>query len=304
MTLFKPMLAAKQPPYMSKATYLTHICKHLPLVTQAKLDGIRCLIDSDGNPRSRTWKLIQNRHIRTKIKELALPFGFDGELLTLKSNNEHDNFNDCSSKVMSHEGEPRFIYWVFDWFRNDREVFTKRHESASRIINRCNTDCLALLYYNTVHTTEQLDYAIEQAEGTEGIILRHPQGYYKQGRATLNQMWLTAYKFWQDTEGVVVGFEELQHNFNEESKDVYGYIERSSGGASMMQGDTLGSLIVTSPHWDLAFNVGTGFSANNRQHIWNNKDKYMNKTIKFKYQATRTKKERPISPVFLGWRDE
>lgn len=69
-------------------------------------------------------------------------------------------------------------------------------------------------------------------------------------------------------------------------------------------GNTLGALYVMDMITMKYFHIGTGFDNELRNKIWNERDKYRGKLVKYKYQATRSKKDKPISPVFLGFRDE
>jgi DNA ligase-1 len=72
----------------------------------------------------------------------------------------------------------------------------------------------------------------------------------------------------------------------------------------MVAKNTLGALILSDIHgtFKLEFNLGTGFNDKLRQDIWNNKDKYKNLLVKYKFQPCGSF-ERPRLPVFLGFRD-
>lgn len=65
---------------------------------------------------------------------------------------------------------------------------------------------------------------------------------------------------------------------------------------------TLGSLLVKPFNGGDLFYIGTGFSALDRQAIWDNRESYIGKIVKFKYQKHGTK-DRPRIPVFLSFRD-
>src|SRR4051812_33650187 len=81
-----------------------------PVIASPKLDGIRCL-KIDGKVVSRNFKPIPNRYIREAL-EYILPNGADGEIIVGKT------FQDVSSGVMSHDGEPEFIYHMFDYVKD------------------------------------------------------------------------------------------------------------------------------------------------------------------------------------------
>lgn len=78
-----------------------------------KLDGIRCVV-FDGVGYSRSLKPIPNTFIQAYFKRHADFFeGMDGELI-VGNKNAPDVFNQSTSGVMRHDGEPDFTFWVFD----------------------------------------------------------------------------------------------------------------------------------------------------------------------------------------------
>ena len=107
-------------------------------------------------------------------------------------------------------------------------------------------------------------------------------------------------KFFCQDEFEVIGFKERMHNANEATINELGYTERSSHKGSMIPMNTLGSLILK--YGDDTFNVGTGFTDEQRLEIWNNRDKYLGKLASVRYMSVGLK-ERPRVPSFVGWRD-
>lgn len=285
--MFKPHLATKQPPSLTQEEYLSVIEKHLPLLAQPKMDGVRCLINEKQFPRSRTDKPIPNKWIKKCLRELNLPYGLDGELITVGLNGA-DCFNDIQSKVSSELGTPQFVYHVFDWFGS--ELYNKRYDRVCNIISDiieasypvkviASTPCLTI-----EQVKEMYDYWIKM--GYEGICLRSPTSKYKQGRSTLNEGSLFALTPWERSEGEVIGFEEaVEGNNSERGKD------------------ELGALVVRDSKFLLDFNVGSGFTHLQRMEIWDKKHLFLGKKITYSYKANRTTKDRPISPIFKGWRN-
>src|SRR5574338_27430 len=96
----KPMLAA---------TCKNFAALRFPLLATPKLDGIRCIV-KDGKALSRKFKEIPNRYIQGLVSRL--PDGLDGELML---RDEKATFQAISSAVMSEDGEPDFVYNVFDF---------------------------------------------------------------------------------------------------------------------------------------------------------------------------------------------
>lgn len=302
MNIIRPMLAAKQPPSWSKETFLHHIYKHLPLYGQYKFDGIRCIIDADGCPRSRTWKLIKNAHIRRTIKALKLPYGFDGELIT-RTKHILDDFNTTSSKAMSKEGESDFDYVVFDYAVVSQH-YSVRKEMISNILKEPYHPVLIKAMSKFLVTIDDVNNIISDNNSFEGVIFRNPNSLYKQGRSTLKEMALVAYKFWEQSEAVVIGFDELMHNENAEESDAFGNTERQSCKENQKPGNVLGALRVRDLTTNVEFSIGTGFAAEERKRVWITRSIFMNKIVTYKYQHNRTKLNKPIHPSFVGWRDK
>jgi DNA ligase-1 len=285
-----PMLAEKLPSLKS--------IKY-PVLCTPKLDGIRCLI-INGQAVSRKFKPIPNNYIRERLK--GLPENLDGELITY-TNGVRDNFNIVSSKVMSEDGEPEFTYEVFDYVKTN---LTQNYQSRMLMLDILNIPefCKKLLPTFIYDEQELLTYE-EQClnEGYEGIMLRIPEGPYKCGRSTPKEAYLLKLKRFEDSEAVIIGFEERMHNGNEQTRDAFGHAERSSHKDNMIPMGTLGSLRVRDIKTGKEFNIGTGFDDKTRKWIWDNKEKLLNEIAKYKHQPSGSD-ELPRFPVFLGLRNK
>jgi DNA ligase-1 len=64
---------------------------------------------------------------------------------------------------------------------------------------------------------------------------------------------------------------------------------------------TAGTLIVKDAD-GRSFGVGSGLNDQQRQEIWDNKDQYLGKLVKYKYFSHGVK-DLPRHPVFQGFRD-
>lgn len=84
-----------------------------PLLASPKLDGIRCVCTVNDGPVSRSLKPIPNRFIHGQL--FFYP-PFDGELM-VGDPTDPSAFNRSTSGIMSHDGEPDFTYWVFDFWK-------------------------------------------------------------------------------------------------------------------------------------------------------------------------------------------
>jgi len=274
-----------------------------PVLASPKLDGIRCVIHDD-QPVSRTLKPIPNRFIQN---ELGFYPPFDGELL-VGDPTDPSAFNKSTRGIMSHGGDPAFTFWVFDWVHEadvhlpfeDRLQIVKDHLAITerwpwaRIVPHTRVDNAKELMELEAHYVA-LQY--------EGIMVRSSSGSYKYGRSTANQQLLGKVKRFADTEGTIVGFEELMHNENEAEINELGYTERSHALAGQVPGNTLGSLEVSHPDWAETFGIGTGFSADERLTLWQMRDMLKGQSVKFKHQPSGAK-DKPRFPVYLGLRKD
>ena len=287
MTLsFKPMLA--------DAVDLSIL--RYPVVVSPKLDGVRATF-LNGRLRTRSLKPLANR----AIQKILYPFPLDGELIVGDANSK-SVFRDTMKVVSAFDADIKDLkYHVFDMVTGDN--FRERLKAAHDAIYgdefmvpvphaECSTEN-GLLQYE--------DWALNA--GFEGVMLRDPVGKYKFGRSTAREGALLKMKWKLTSEARVIGFEEQMHNANELKTDALGYAERSSHQANMIPTGVLGALVVKDLKTGVEFNVGTGFTAEDRAGIWRQKDTLIWKLITYEYLPIGVK-DKPRHPVFLGWRME
>jgi len=296
MTISKPMLAA---------SLETVDSIKFPVYATPKLDGIRCL-KIDGQIVSRTFKPIRNAELAAAVKDL-LPDGSDGELIM-----GGGNFQSTTSMVMSADktigNEKAYFYW-FDYVLDDNKKpylerindMKKFVEDHPEILTASPVKIVPLVHTEIKTIEELLQYESEVLDqGFEGVMMRSANGPYKFGRSTLKEGSLVKMKKFDDDEAVIIGFNELQKNTNEKTKDEFGYAKRSSHSSGKIEQDTLGSIDV---NWNgIHFSIGSGFTAEQRKEFWNDRDNLVGKIVKFKYFAIGIK-EAPRFPTFLGIRD-
>lgn len=277
-----------------------------PYLASPKLDGIRCLwtlSPRTGTPQvlSRSLKLIPNNFIRQKIRQANLPTSLDGELIVGKT------FQETTSAVMSHDGEPQFEYHIFDIVKDTTEM---RADSRYGLLTDIYSQYrgypwLKIVPQTLVRNHAELDaYETETlAQGYEGVMLKSPNARYKCGRSTLLENCLLKLKRFTDADAKVIGFTELMHNDNLQETNALGLAERSSNQENLVPGNTLGALVVSDTKTHIHFNIGTGFTAAQRYEIWANREHYLGKVLTYKYQNHGIKVA-PRSPVFLRWRED
>lgn len=287
MKITKPLLAATFDE--SRAKY--------PYIATPKIDGIRFLM-VDGVAVSRTFKPIRNKYIQ-EILSTTLPDGIDGELTV------GDTFQSSTSGIMSIEGEPEFTAWLFDYVEpKDDHIwcYVERIKQLKEVMNN-PPSWVKVLDGIEINNSFNLARFEEQclSEGYEGVMLRDPYSTYKMGRATVNENILLKVKRFEDAEAILIDIEEKMHNTNAAEKDNFGRTKRSSSMVGLIGADTAGALVVKDSD-GRQFSIGSGLNDQQRQEIWDNKDQYIGKLVKYKYFSHGVK-DLPRHPVFQGWRD-
>jgi DNA ligase-1 len=295
------MLAGKAPEDLFTIKY--------PVITSPKIDGIRCVIH-EGKALSRNLKPIPNKYIRSVLEKYCSD-GLDGEIVTYKDGWVRP-FNGISSAVMSREGKPDFCFCVFDCFTVGGG-FSDRFKHVNRIIKHLKTrgqtinGSVDYVAHTLVHSVNGLKEAEEDALtlGYEGLMIRAPDGKYKQGRSTTKEGLLLKLKRFEDSEAMILDVLEQQENQNEAAPDELGRSKRTSHKAGKVGKNTLGKFLVKDLKTGVVFHIGTGkgLTAALRKEIWKNPNRYCNKVIKYQHQKHGTK-DKPRLPVFIGFRDE
>lgn len=174
---------------------------------------------------------------------------------------------------------------------------------AANTVRESNGEALAYGEEEFFYEANYLDgLSIEARNAQMKVMLRHPDGPYKHGRSTAKEGWLLKVKRFEDSEARIIGFSELMHNANEAKRNELGHLERSSKKAGKQGAQVLGSFIVKDLKTGVEFDIGTGFTASQRQELWNVGDNLLGRIIKYKSQPTGVK-DKPRFPVFLGFRD-
>lgn len=288
----KPMLSAT----LEDPTSISY-----PRLVSPKLDGIRCLM-VHGQPVSRNLKPIPNTHIRETLRELGLP-GLDGELI-VGDPKAADCYRATNSGVMSRDGEPDWTFWVFDLW-DDSLSFVQRLASVKDYVRKLGHKRIRVVPHPLKRSAEELlDYESQMLiAGYEGIMVRDPAGLYKFGRATPKEGSLFKLKRFSDGEAVVLGFDEQMHNANEKTLDNLGRAKRSSHKENKHGKATLGALKVQDCASGVQFDIGTGFTDLERQGIWDDREAWLGKIVKYKSLPVGVK-EKPRHPVYLGERTD
>ncbi len=273
-----------------------------PLIASPKLDGVRAIIGADG-VLSRTLKPIPNKKVQALLK--GLPVGLDGELMA-GDPTAPDVYRKTVSMVMSEDADiDGLVYHVFDIQNGCAFGLRYLHLINFGFITCDPSAAVTLVPQHTVANVKDL-LALESgwvALGYEGAILRKPDGPYKHGRSTRKEGYLLKLKRFVDSEAVVLGVTELMHNANEAKTNELGRTARSSHKAGKVGMGVLGALQVRDCKTGVEFEIGTGFTAEERAALFRVMGGIEGWLAKYKYFAGGSK-DKPRFPVFLGWRDK
>lgn len=289
MTLKRPMLASPTKEDDLKALAW-------PMLGSYKIDGVRATV-VNGRLMSRTMKPIPNRYTQS-LFGLEQFEGLDGELVVGEPN-DPNCMQYTMSGVMSRDGSPSVTWYIFDKWDVPGSYATRAF--AARQIEAA---CMKWVGHRMLNSYEEMlefeHIALEL--GYEGIMLRHPLGIYKQGRSTLKEGLLLKVKRFVDSEAEVIGYKELMHNNNEAEYDERGYTKRSTHKANKSAAETLGALAVRDIHTGQEFDVGTGFTAEQRKNLWEGRKHLIGKLITYKHFPVGVK-DLPRFPTFKSFRD-
>ena len=312
-----------------------------PVLATPKLDGIRCLtIELNGKTVavSRKLKPIPNEYVRAKVETLGP--GFDGELMVRNSNDfgsvssaimrrdgkpdfEYCVFDihDSSSAYIDRLEEMALrlksygaILCVFDNGDDVQEELlcgmTGPDGVGVHLCKDCRDkdDCKAPEWVRALIPEDIFDkvgllaYETKQLkDGHEGVMVRSLDGPYKEGRSTVREGYLLKLKRFEDDEARVIGVIEELHNENEATVDNLGRTKRSSHKANKTGKGSMGALRCTRLRDGKEFKIGTGFTAEQREELWLEREDVLGRIVKYKSQAVGAQ-EKPRFPSFLGFR--
>ena len=297
-TLKRPMLASP-----TKAGDLENL--KYPLLASCKIDGIRATV-VNGQLMSRTMKPIPNLYTRSLFQQGCFE-GLDGELV-VGNPNDKNLMQQTMSGVMSVDGEPDVSWHVFDKWNCPGEFRLRAHIAkeivmSTLLYSKQNKRVVHWVPHRVLRFKSQLtefeDFAV--GHGYEGIMLRDPNGPYKQGRSTLKEGYLLKVKRFEDGEAEVLGFKEQMRNDNTLTTDARGYAKRSTHADGKTAAGILGAFTVRDTKTGQVFDVGTGFTAEQRANLWEGRNYLIGKLVKYKHFPVGVK-DLPRFPTFVGWR--
>lgn len=290
---FEPMLASPLKGAMPK----------FPCLASPKLDGIRMVV-FNGTAYSRKLKPLPNAFVQATFGSPLL-HGVDGEILAGEATNE-EAYRLTMSSVMSQTGQPDVKFNVFDVvdMANRASAFVERFELLKKkvaALPKHLRDRIVIVEQVMINNADELTEYEEKClnAGYEGAMVRSLTGPYKFGRSTVKEGHLLKVKRFCDSEAEILECLELEHNQNAATKNELGRTKRSSHKAGRVAGGTLGSMRVRDVKTGVEFQVGSGFTDEEKTALWARRKELVGTFIKYSYFPTGNK-EKPRFPVYLG----
>ena len=220
-----------------------------PLEVLTKYDGVYALVH-EGKLLGRSLKPFKNTYITELLSDPKFE-GFVGELCETQESTSlarEDLCRNTTSCVNTIDKEWEFEWKLFDYIHPDviHLGYTERIEALYKRIGyiSCPMDISVVESSAATCGADVVDMYEESLKlGYEGIILRKPDGKWKNGRSTLKEQFLLRMKPQSDAEAVVVGVVEALENNNLAIINELGYTERSSHQENKTGKGMLGSFL-------------------------------------------------------------
>lgn len=285
--------------------------QHPRWFASTKFDGNRCFI-AGGSIYTRSMKPFPNRHLPKFLKRLVdlsriQEYAFDMELYdkTLPHHAAHTSiFNAIDTPIPDTMGVYVFdAFSLEDWRRKcDRCPFRMRVETYTDIIDAFRSQ--GEKHYHAVKQVEvasveelQRLFAMKVDKGYEGLMVRHPDGEYKHGRATLKQAMIFKMKPFETHDVLVVDViqrRKLKEGI-ERKRDVRGYMERVHAKDAYDLDDNVGTIRVRFKNGtESEVNFGKGWSLERRRtEVWQpfkaKKSNIVGKVVEIKHMTVGAK---------------
>lgn len=288
-----------------------------PYLALPKIDGVRALVQN-GVLVARSLKPIRNHFTREFFSKPYFE-GFDGELAA-NSEVHPDLCRMTTSATSSYDGEPYCLWWLFDYYTDETKhlSYKERHDALRHKVEELKSEGkegaarLRVVPIERIETHEQLSTleSLMLEAGYEGVILRDPDGKYKEGRATLRENAFLRIKRFAESEATVVSIIEGETNENEAQVNELGYQYRTSHAENMVPNGMVGAMLCRALQTvkdgsriviekGQEFTVSAGSMPHNlRLHYFQNPDLLLNKIITYKF-FPKGIKDKPRFPTYV-----
>lgn len=203
---------------------------------------------------------------------------------------------------MSKSKIDNFTINIFDVYDPSLNWFDRTNKIKTLIENGCYPEHVNFLEHMPATEIELEVYKDKIISmGGEGVVIRNPYSLYKFGRSGIHNPELQKVKPYFDDEFMVIGYTQLETNKNETFLNELGHTKRSTSKLGKSKVKALGSIIVEKEN--IRFNVGSGFTLEERTMLWKIRDTLFGKYAKIKYTSISYNKI-PLQPIFLCFRNK
>lgn len=276
-----------------------------PLLSSIKYDGCYAL-NIEGKLLGRSLKPFKNKFI---TQELSKPLyeGFCGELCEVDTDTSlarQDLCRNTTSRVNTIEKEWNYKWMLFDYSHPDviHLGYADRMNALKQKVYDLKLDNIEIVELISVYGSEQADELYQEYldNGYEGLILRSPDGKWKDGRSTLREQLFLRMKPQSDAEAVVIGVQEALTNNNKAKTNELGYTERSSHRENKIGNGMLGAFLCIDLMSGMEITVGAGkLTHKERKNYFDNPP--LHQLIKYRSMNTGVK-DLPRFPRFYSFR--
>lgn len=261
-----------------------------PCIAQVKVDGCR-LLHITGKATGRSLKQYKNKYTSALFSDEKYAW-LDGEAYAGTDMYAQDLCRKTTSALNTITGEPYISWMVFDFLHplaEDKpylERLLMLDDYVESMKSRGLFDRISVVHRKLVFSLDELlEFEQEQlALGAEGIILRDPNGMYKNGRSTVKEGGLLRIKRFTSEEAICVGIKEGNKNTNEAKVNELGKTERSSHKENMVPNGEVGTIIAKSLKKGLTFDCSPGnMTQEECKYYFEHQDELIGKVFTFKH---------------------
>ena len=205
---FAPMLAADYDKCKDKVKF--------PILSQPKLDGIRCIVKSDGMWTRTGKEIISAPHIFEGLKHIfdtRPDLILDGELYTSNTDVDFNTIISCVRKTKPTKedlivSKSYIEFWMYDMYEGEDLNYQQRRMNLHSIKQEfeLNDNLYQILATYELNSFEQIQSKLSDyiAQGFEGQILRVPNAFYENKRSKS----LLKHKTFHDEEFTILAINE------------------------------------------------------------------------------------------------
>lgn len=253
-----------------------------PFIVQPKYDGIRCrAVPISTGQTGNDYLLLSSEenilysvpHLNTALGNIGLHSELDGELYNHSM--RFEEITSITSRTVNISSDCMNIqFHIFDIINDQPQMKRLTMIENLRHLSSFIKVAPFWLCESLDDIMRVYDKIINQ--GYEGIIVRHYLAPYERKRSTM----VMKFKPKKSDEYEIIGYKEELSN-------------------EKVSKNRLGALICLSNDGN-SFNVGSGFTASQRDSLWNRRDQLVGKRAQINYQHLTSGKKVPRFPVFVN----